>query len=141
MRAIDLSGCTFGRLTVLARDGSDAKRQAKWLCQCQCGTIKTIAGASLKKGTTKACGCLHVERTRAMGLANADKLYDGLTLHEHSKRSGVPYSTLTARVRKHSHPFPAHIAPEAHAEQAKQRESMRGQNIDGFRAWLGKGTQ
>ncbi len=34
--AIDLIGQKFGYLTVLSRDGSDCRGEAKWLCECDC---------------------------------------------------------------------------------------------------------
>ena len=33
----DMTGQTFGRLTVLARAGTDRDRKATWLCRCACG--------------------------------------------------------------------------------------------------------
>lgn len=28
-----------------------------WICQCDCGTIKTISGKVLRRGKSKSCGC------------------------------------------------------------------------------------
>jgi hypothetical protein len=52
----DLTGRTFGRLTVirLNRDGPIVH----WLCKCSCGTEKLIQGGALRSGTTGSCGCL-----------------------------------------------------------------------------------
>lgn len=56
---IDLTGQQFGLLTVLKRDTSieDGKHDARWLCQCKCGNIKTIRGTCLRSGATISCGC------------------------------------------------------------------------------------
>ncbi len=54
---IDLTGQKFGRLTVIERERPYAY-PIKWICQCECGTIKSIKGASLASGRTKSCGCL-----------------------------------------------------------------------------------
>ncbi len=61
---VNLTGKTFGRLFVLSE--SDEKRQQKpcWVCRCECGTECLVAGSCLRRGRTKSCGCLCVERTR-----------------------------------------------------------------------------
>lgn len=63
---IDLTGKRFGRLVVIAYAetvGKQGNRKIKWLCQCDCGKTKTIAGNSLNSGATKSCGCLAKEST------------------------------------------------------------------------------
>lgn len=58
----DLTGKHFGRLTVLERDGGkDSKSGAFWICECECGKIKSIAAKALKSGATQSCGCLNKE--------------------------------------------------------------------------------
>ncbi len=52
-------GQKYGRLTVIARAGSNRKGNAMWLCQCSCGNTKEIVGFSLNK--VQSCGCLHTE--------------------------------------------------------------------------------
>lgn len=61
MKAIDLSGQTFGRFTVLERAGSCRQSHALWLCKCLCGIEKVVSGAHLRKGAVKSCGCLRKE--------------------------------------------------------------------------------
>ena len=58
---IDLTGKQFGRLTVIKRDMNRKAHEAYWICQCECGTIKSIIGSDLRKGKTKSCGCLQKE--------------------------------------------------------------------------------
>jgi hypothetical protein len=56
-KAVDLTGQTFGRLTVVGRAGSDVHGNIMWECQCACGgSIKTRAN-SLRSGHTISCGC------------------------------------------------------------------------------------
>lgn len=67
----DLTGMTFGRLTVIRRDiERDMKRinkgkngNAHWLCQCSCGNPKlsSVVGYQLKTGKTTSCGCYNSE--------------------------------------------------------------------------------
>ena len=55
-RAEDLSGRKFGKWSVIKRD-YDSKNEVRWICKCDCGTIKTVSSASLKNGTSTNCGC------------------------------------------------------------------------------------
>ena len=64
MALIDLTGQTFGRLTVIERDNSKPKGHGKrpyWLCQCECGNIKSVRTDHLRNLTIQSCGCLHKE--------------------------------------------------------------------------------
>lgn len=59
---IDLTGQTFGRLTVLKRDMTvDKSKGAYWICKCECGNIRSVKSYSLKSGATQSCGCLNKE--------------------------------------------------------------------------------
>lgn len=53
----DLLNQKFGNLVVIARDGSDARGEAKWLCQCDCGQKISVLGSNLRSGHTQSCGC------------------------------------------------------------------------------------
>lgn len=68
-KLIDLTGQKFGRLTVLDKAPS-RNGFVYWLCQCDCGTIKEIRGASLKSGKSQSCGCLKNEIVAEMGKAS-----------------------------------------------------------------------
>lgn len=64
---IDLTGQVFGRLTVIERaenlypvPGYSSGKVA-WRCQCECGCECITTGESLRRGTTKSCGCLAKE--------------------------------------------------------------------------------
>ena len=56
---IDLIGQKFGHLTVIKRDGSDKRGEAKWLCLCDCGNQQLISvlGSNLRNGHSQSCGC------------------------------------------------------------------------------------
>lgn len=54
---INLIGQTFGKLTVIQRDGSDNRGEAKWLCKCECGNTVSVLGSNLRTGHTQSCGC------------------------------------------------------------------------------------
>ena len=60
MKKSTIIGKKFGRLTTLERSSVRGKNSydTKYLCLCDCGTIKIISYSNLKSGTTKSCGCL-----------------------------------------------------------------------------------
>lgn len=53
----NLVGMKFDHLLVLKRDDTRKIIHSYWLCQCDCGTICSVAGTHLKTGHTKSCGC------------------------------------------------------------------------------------
>ena len=57
----DLTGQRFGRLVVQKRYGRTPGGEASWICQCDCGKQFAVVGSSLRKGTTRSCGCLRDE--------------------------------------------------------------------------------
>lgn len=63
-RQQNLLGQRFGRLVVIQKDEEASKfhHRSYWICQCDCGKQKSIAGLSLTQGATQSCGCLRNER-------------------------------------------------------------------------------
>ena len=59
----DLINMRFGRLTVIKQEGKYKNGARLWLCQCDCGNQKHVAGTHLIAGRIKSCGCLLVETT------------------------------------------------------------------------------
>lgn len=59
-KLIDLSGQQFGRLTVIKR-AEDKNKTVMWICKCDCGNIKIIAGKHLRYGLISSCGCYQLE--------------------------------------------------------------------------------
>lgn len=58
---IDLTGKTFGRLTVIERFGYQGTT-ITWKCQCLCGNVCVKRGDKLKNGETRSCGCYNHDR-------------------------------------------------------------------------------
>ena len=70
--AFDLSGQSFGRLTVSRRvESQSKKKEAWWLCECECGKSKTVAARHLSDGHVKSCGCLRSEWASEVGKTGA----------------------------------------------------------------------
>jgi hypothetical protein len=55
----DLTGKTFGRLTVIERIGAGSP--TIWLVRCSCGVEKTVQSGVLLNGDTTSCGCYNRE--------------------------------------------------------------------------------
>lgn len=59
-RCRDITGQTFGRLTVVSRSGSQ-NNKATWLCLCGCGGTSVVPTGNLKSGGSTTCGCGHTK--------------------------------------------------------------------------------
>ena len=60
MKLMDLTDQRFGKLVVISRVPNritDKGSKVMWLCKCDCGNQKIIAGQSLIRGVSKSCGC------------------------------------------------------------------------------------
>ncbi len=73
-RLIDLTGQTFGRLTVLDRADNyvtpSGHERVQWYCKCECGKGVIVIGSNLKNGRTQSCGCLQAELTSTRKLTD-----------------------------------------------------------------------
>ena len=58
-KRIDLTGQTFGRLTVTKHVVS-----SYWETTCECGNTKIVHSHALRIGRTRSCGCLRNEKAR-----------------------------------------------------------------------------
>lgn len=69
--AEDLTGKTFGRLTVQYRVKNLGKtRGAKWRCKCSCGKEVDVLASNLKRFHTLSCGCIQKEKASQTHLIN-----------------------------------------------------------------------
>ena len=62
---LDMVGNKYGRLIVICRE--NIGKEAAWLCLCDCGNLTIVRGSSLRKGVTKSCRCISIEKTRTHG--------------------------------------------------------------------------
>lgn len=57
-RLQDLTNQHFGKWSVIKIDKDYVGNgHTHWICQCECGTIKSVDGNSLKRGASTSCGC------------------------------------------------------------------------------------
>lgn len=62
MHKKDLTGMTYGRLTVAKDTGKREKgRSIIWLCECECGNFIEVSGRGLTTGNNRSCGCLFTD--------------------------------------------------------------------------------
>jgi hypothetical protein len=70
-QAINLIGKTFFRLTVIGYAG-----KSEWICQCECGTVKSINTSELNRKSSKnhtaakSCGCWRKDKHRTHSQTN-----------------------------------------------------------------------
>ena len=80
----DISGQRFGRLVAIEMAGRNSSQSVMWKCQCDCGNIVIVVGASLRLGTTLSCGCYHKDRltelqtTHGMSKAPLGKVFQAM---------------------------------------------------------------
>lgn len=84
MEKINMVGKVFGKLKVLNEDLSNTHKHLKWVCECSCGNIKSIAGTHLRTGLIISCGC--AKKLNKEGEISGDLWYN-ITSSKTSKRS------------------------------------------------------
>lgn len=53
----DLTGQIFSSLKVVSRAANAKDGSAMWVCLCDCGEQRVVAGTGLRAGRNKSCGC------------------------------------------------------------------------------------
>lgn len=62
----NLAGERFERVRVLSYAGRTFHGESLWNCVCDCGTKFITRGASLVGGATRSCGCIRIEKAKAL---------------------------------------------------------------------------
>lgn len=77
-KKIDLTGATFGRLSVIqeapSKKGSNGSSRCAWQCKCECGNTIVATTRDLRKGDVRSCGCL-----------KSDAVIERMTVHGDSR--------------------------------------------------------
>lgn len=86
----NIAGQRFGMWIVLEKTVSDS-HCARWLCKCDCGTIKSVKGVSLLHGLSTNCGC--IRKAQLQGLSrrqkNPNRIEEAWKVVWHSYRQGA----------------------------------------------------
>lgn len=69
-QVIDLTGKTFGKLTVLHLSDDYIRGKARWLCRCECGQTTVAFACNIVHGHTTSCGCHKKENYKTMNLTH-----------------------------------------------------------------------
>lgn len=77
-------GRTYGRLTVLYRNGESRNRATIWHCLCDCGKEIDVLGTNLTSGCTTSCGCYALEQRKIL---NTKHGLTGTREYEHIKNN------------------------------------------------------
>ena len=95
-KILDLTGHTYGRLTVLEEASLKITKAGKklymWKCRCECGNTTELSTTALRSGNTTSCGCYRLERNlEAMEL----------------KLEGLTFGRLLVIKQVEKHPLPS----------------------------------
>lgn len=93
-RYIDLTGNKYGRLTVLNKDNERKSSSGSyWICECECGNIKSVKSSSLRRGEIQSCGCLRNEKVAQFKKQQSEdemigKRFGKLVVQKRSEKKG-----------------------------------------------------
>jgi len=87
MKVIDITGQTFGSLTVLERVENSKDGHAMWKCQCTCGNFRIVQGKELRNGTITKCLSCSRRQNNMIDLTN-QRFERLIVLEPTLKRSG-----------------------------------------------------
>lgn len=65
MRKEDMTGRRFGLLEVVRPDSNVKNGKTKWICRCDCGSVRSVYTYNLKNGHTISCGCESLRKRTA----------------------------------------------------------------------------
>jgi hypothetical protein len=61
----DITGSLYGKLKVIRQDYADyGHKGVRWICECECGNMKSIRANNLINGHTRSCGCFSKELSK-----------------------------------------------------------------------------
>lgn len=109
----DAVGQRFGRMLVLSE--APKRGVARYVeCKCDCGKVKTVCLANLRKGNVKSCGCLRSERVSATHLK-----------HGHMRRNVASPTYATW----------CHVRSKCHNPNAAEYEKFGARGVTVCDAW------
>lgn len=65
MKAVNIVGQQFGRLTIVTKALNHKHGQSRWWCECRCGEHVITGAQVLRRGESLSCGCWRREQLRA----------------------------------------------------------------------------
>lgn len=138
----DLSGLKLGRWSVVSkmtpRGGSG--HATRWLCECDCGTVKTVRSHALRSGRSRSCGCTRYDpRFFARGPAHRN-WKGGRTINNYGYAIVsvvLPGETLRTRVGEHVFVMSMSIGRKlASGESVHHKNGIRTDNrLENLELW------
>jgi hypothetical protein len=62
MKALELSGVRFGKLTAIAKSHRSKRQRWMWTCKCDCRKEVVVEGSAFSRGHSQSCGCIATTR-------------------------------------------------------------------------------
>lgn len=89
----DITGKRYGKLIALRVD-ENRTDTTHWICQCDCGNVKSVSMHSMGKGNSKSCGCIRSESIK-----------ERLTKHgDHKKKEYTTWQNIKSRCNNPNNP-------------------------------------
>jgi hypothetical protein len=86
MAGVDITGQKHGRLTAIARIGTDRHGKALWSFLCECGRVTSSTATKVKNGRVQSCGCLRAENAAQVSRDTATRRGNAIATHGMSRR-------------------------------------------------------
>ena len=97
MKAIDLTGKVFGKLTVLNKTELKEGGSIVWHCKCSCGKEVNVSSRKLTSGNTKSCGCLRKENVQLNSIRVIQHSLSNKRVNNKSGKTGVCFDSSTGK--------------------------------------------
>ena len=92
-KRIDITGKTFGQLTVDGYSHLNGHGEVMWSCLCSCGNKTIVNGSRLRQGHTRSCGCLQRksigDRSRTHGMSKTPEFVMYYDAKKRAKKRGT----------------------------------------------------
>lgn len=94
----------YGSWLVLEKDPSKQKdRNIRYICKCNCGTIRSVDASRLRLGKTTSCGCsrqTEIFRQNVSSRITKDAEHSALTKYWHLKKTNATHRKISFSLTK-----------------------------------------